>query len=338
MSHDHAHDTDTYYLDQLCMIGITGAFAGICLTLYFFNTEMLGVLLQEQFHIYILLVGIALTFMVLVRAVVLWQVAGQKAPSHNHEHEHENCGHDHDHGHHHHDHDHNCHHHNHDHAESASQPVAVATMALPMVDHSHDDHDHSWAPWRYVILLVPLMLYLLGLPTRALPLTTDNAIDVSQETAQLSRLVGGGTTPLAQAAFAGAMTLQGDDAADLSPAVPIEFKQLEQLAFDPNLRRAYDQKKVQVVGQYVPYPNSDRAFSLSRLRIQCCAADAVQINVPILCRESVKGFSKEDWVRVTGRIEFREQQGRPGIYRTVLVAGNKGNIAPTNKDPRPYIQ
>ena len=43
--HDHAHDTDTYYLDQLCMIGLTGAFAGICLTMYFLNRQMLTLLL-----------------------------------------------------------------------------------------------------------------------------------------------------------------------------------------------------------------------------------------------------------------------------------------------------
>jgi hypothetical protein len=321
MSHDHchAHDTDTYYLDQLCMIGITGAFAGICLTLYFFNTEMLSVLLQEQFHIYILLVGIALAFMVVVRAAVLWKAAGEKSASlhhdehqHDHEHHHENCCHGHDHVHHHH-HDHDC---DHDHGEGETAAVAVATTTLPMAAHSHDDHDHSWAPWRYVILLVPLMLFLLGLPTRALPLSAENSIDVNQEMPQLN----------------------GDDGTDASPAVPIDFKQLEQLAFDPGLRQAYNQKKVQVVGQYVPHPNSDKVFNLSRLRIQCCAADAVQINVPIICRESVTGFNREDWVRVSGRIEFLEDKRRPGTYTTVLVAANKASIAPTNKDPRPYIQ
>jgi uncharacterized membrane protein YcgQ (UPF0703/DUF1980 family) len=133
------------------------------------------------------------------------------------------------------------------------------------------------------------------------------------------------------------MTLQGDDALDREAGVPIDFRQLEQLAYEPNLRSAYNNKKVQVVGQFVPYPNTDRFFNLSRLRIQCCGADAVQINVPVLCRESVKGFNKEDWVRVTGRIEFREQTGRAGVYRTVLVVGRMANVSATSPDPKPYI-
>ena len=26
-------------------------------------------------------------------------------------------------------------------------------------DHGHGDHDHDWAPWRYVLLLVPIILF-----------------------------------------------------------------------------------------------------------------------------------------------------------------------------------
>src|SRR5438445_166391 len=31
-------------------------------------------------------------------------------------------------------------------------------------DHDEADHDHGWAPWRYVVVLVPIILFLLGLP------------------------------------------------------------------------------------------------------------------------------------------------------------------------------
>jgi len=337
--HDHIHDTDTYYLDQLCMIGITAAFAGICLTLYFFNRPMLALLLQDYFHVYILVVGFALSFIVLVRAALLWKAAGGTPAAHAHHHDH-GAG-----DHHHHDH---C---EHDHATPAATP-------LPMVPHGHDhDHDHSWAPWRYVVLLVPIMLFLLGLPVKAIPLTAGSEMDVTHEATlltrlvgvgtaalpafsqegavavMLTRLVGVGTAALPQAALAGAMTLQGND----EPAVWIDFKQLEQLAFYPHLRKAYENKNVQVAGQFVPYPNTDRAFNLSRLRIQCCGADAVQLNIPVDCRVGVKGFNKEDWIRVTGRIEFREYRDRPGVYRTVLVVNRRADVVATNPDPRPYI-
>jgi hypothetical protein len=336
-NHDHSHDTDTYYLDQLCMIGITAAFAGICLTLYYFNTPMLGLLLQDQFHIYIAIVGFALLFVVLVRATVLWKAAGASEGAHAHHH---GCCHD-EHEHHEHaEHEHH-EHAGHDHHEGCGHDHATATAtALPMAapDHHHDhDHDHGWAPWRYVVLLVPLMLFLLGLPSRAVPLTPGDVVDVSNEAAQLAQIVAAGTTPFAQAELAGAMLLQGEEGFDLDSPVPIDFKQLEQLAFEDSLRKSWNQKKVQVSGQFVPYPGTDRVFNLSRLRIQCCGADAVQLNIPVVCRESLKGFNREDWVRVTGRIEFREQPGRPGIFKTVLVVGRRANVMGTDADPRPYI-
>src|SRR5262249_54261500 len=52
------------------------------------------------------------------------------------------AGHDHDHGH--------GHGHSHAHGHSHS--------------HAHGDgHDHGWAPWRYVVLLLPVVLYFLVL-------------------------------------------------------------------------------------------------------------------------------------------------------------------------------
>src|SRR5436305_831344 len=33
-------------------------------------------------------------------------------------------------------------------------------------DHDASDHDYGWAPLRYVLLLVPIILFLLGLPNK----------------------------------------------------------------------------------------------------------------------------------------------------------------------------
>src|SRR5271168_3347414 len=114
--HDHVHDTDTYYLDQLCMIGITGAFAGICLALYFLNQQMLGILLKPEFFPLVLASGSVLLLVVLLRAAVLWREVGQKQTAHAHQH-HDHAGHDHSHDHHNHDHSHGgCgHDHHHEH-------------------------------------------------------------------------------------------------------------------------------------------------------------------------------------------------------------------------------
>ena len=37
MAHHHDHEDDTYFVDQLCMVGLSGAFGVICLCLYFWG-------------------------------------------------------------------------------------------------------------------------------------------------------------------------------------------------------------------------------------------------------------------------------------------------------------
>ena len=226
-AHDHAHETDTYYLDQLCMIGLTGAFAGICLTMYFLNREMLKILLKEEFFPFILGAGIVLLVVTLTRAAVLWREAGKRPAAHAHHHDHDHGhGHGHDHGHHHdhgeacgHEHDHHegC---DHDHEHGPHYEHGRATGVAPdhHHDHSHgegDDHDHGWAPWRYVILLIPLMLYLLGLPSKALPLNEAAAVDVSKDAAKAATVVAVGPPAFNQAPFAAVMLL--DAVSDVAP-------------------------------------------------------------------------------------------------------------------------
>jgi hypothetical protein len=298
---------------------------------------------------------------------------------------------------------------------------------LPIVApvHNHDhDHDHGWAPWRYVVLLVPLMLYLLGLPSKALPLGDAGAVDVTKEAMLYSSLVALGPAPLNQAVMASVvmadmntvdlvapvyidgkltaidelkpgmkvagvlkidkqvvgnkgvakvnasanellvsqeftslgvikavdarektLTVVAQDNGkevvliyDLEAPQWISFKDLEKKAFTQKDRDEYKGKKVQVIGQFAPIGNSDRWFSVARLRIQCCGADAVQLNVPVLCKEGLKAFKRDEWVRVTGRVEFREMPGRPGIFQTVLVVNRAANIVPTQPDPEPYVR
>src|SRR5437588_7736862 len=97
---DHHHDGDTYYLDQICMIGICGAFGAICLAMYLSNalsgegsTPMLAIVLAPQFHGFVLGSGITLLLFAMIRCVTLWRQAGR--PTHTHDHDHADCGHEH---------------------------------------------------------------------------------------------------------------------------------------------------------------------------------------------------------------------------------------------------
>src|SRR5262249_38041694 len=146
---------NTYYIDQLCTIGVCGALGGAAIMMYY--QKMLG-FLNELFHPWVLGGGIALVVLVLIRAVTLWFSVGRSGGQHTHHHH----GHDHDHTH---SHDH-CHehgdcdeheHHDHHGHEHASHEHAHSIAS----DHGHE---HGWSPWRYAVLLLPVVLYLLNMP------------------------------------------------------------------------------------------------------------------------------------------------------------------------------
>jgi uncharacterized membrane protein YraQ (UPF0718 family) len=138
-SHAHTDERSSYYLDQLFMIGVCGAIAGVTIMLW--QSGLLANILHAKFHIWVALGGVSLLAIVFIRAVSVWRSVDEQAETEPHEHEAE-CSHDHGH-----DHDHG---HSHSHAHSHA--------------HSHGDgHEHGWAPWRYIVLLLPVLLYFLVL-------------------------------------------------------------------------------------------------------------------------------------------------------------------------------
>lgn len=89
-------------------------------------------------------------------------------------------------------------------------------------------------------------------------------------------------------------------------------------------------------GQYVPNKaGSDRVFFLGRFRINCCRMDAVQLNVPIISSVSIKNIRADDWIEVTGEIQYR--QDAKGVYHTQLMVHHKDDVAPCAAEADPYI-
>jgi hypothetical protein len=280
----HHHDDDTYYLDQLCLTGICAAFGGVCLAMYYWQPEMLNLLLAPQFHPFVMLSGVGLLVLVAVRSVSLWREVGARSAAaghthHHHDHEHHHH-HDHDHGH---DHDHaHCghdHDHAHEHHTAAGEPH-VHTLT-PGVDRAHghgpgedqdDGHMHSWAPWRYVVLLVPIMLFLLGLPARGL---NANAVevDMTQEAITWGRVLALGPAPLQQTVALVALTtdytvkeativLEGGKQgtiSDLKPGTPVVVKRIT--------NRNYLEPAVQEVLAGEAHVNAAKAASTDPLTV-----------------------------------------------------------------------
>jgi hypothetical protein len=307
--HEHGQDTDTYFLDQLCLIALSGAFAGVCLTLYFWQPQMLELMLAQPFHKFVLWSGIALAVLVVIRAVALWQEAGQQWNRHDHAYGHEHVL-EHAHSHHHHDHAHE-----HDHV------------------HADCGHDHGWAPWRYVVLLLPIMLYLVGLPSKLPPVqgsTVAVALDLNEEAQAYAAMVGLGAAPLEQASLVAAALIE-----DINP---ISFKELEASGYEPVNREYWKGKTVQVLGLFSPDFNKNGFFNLRRYRMQCCAADKIAVDIPMFCKESLNSIPPGEWVLVTGRVAYREIPRGSGRFIGGLQVPRLRNIQKSDPDPRPYIQ
>jgi hypothetical protein len=131
MAHHHDHHDDTYYLDQLCLVALSAAFGGVCLTLYFWQTNMLNLMLGKQFHNFVGASGVVLVVLAVVRAASLWIAVGKTTASCCDAHHH----HDHDHGHDHHVHEagHPHHHHDHGRARSINTRTIIITIIITVM-------------------------------------------------------------------------------------------------------------------------------------------------------------------------------------------------------------
>ena len=319
MAHDHHHgDPGAFFREQLVTIGVCGAFALVTLSLCFsvaapFEIRFGGVLnnmLAPKFHIWVLLGGATLLAMVVINAVAVWFSAGEAKAvpvdghGHDHDHDHGHC--DHDHGH------ENSHGHGHDHHHAPTAPPHDH-------DHAHDGHDHGWAPWRYAVLLLPVAIYFV-VPLDALNSSSAAAIEVETPTK--------------------AVADKGED-------LGVTFVQLQMAAMYPENRQFYEGKTVRLTGRYVG--DGDSRFTLMRYKINCCAADAIPLDAVIMLDPDAKSKEKLDvdklrnqWVQVTGRVQFVQRKDRPGEYATALILspteerplGELVKIVPP--DPNPY--
>ncbi len=305
MAHDHDHSGESYYLDQLCTIGICAAIGLVMFLLWYWNALYY---LKSTFAVFVMLGGSALMILAAIRGVALWITVGrdkkkaaalhqhhhQHGHDHHHDHDHAHC-HDHDHGHEHH------HHHDHDTAAITEKPAtATGISSAPFGtahQHSHHDHhhehghggeshfdeghDHGWAPWRYAVLVLPVVLFLLDVPPRS----------------------------------------TSEDLAD--DGIPyLSYAKVEQAAKDPQARIDFKGKRTHLRGWFSAPTTADpqhiTEFKLIRFRINCCAIDAVPVNLVVRVRPGDNVSAEEyqgKWVDLTGQLDFEQNLDN---YVTVL--------------------
>ncbi len=312
MVHSHAHE-ENYFLDQLCSVAICGGLALVAVLLY--TSGMIDAILVEAFRIPVLVAGSILGALVAVRAITLWREAGavsahQKHHGHGHDHghHHHNHGHAHSHDHDHehsHDHDHS-HEHSHDHDHAHSHDHNYAHSHSHGHDHGHD-HDHGWSPGRYALLLLPIVLFFMGLPNKGF------------SAAGLQRILG----------TQNALAEGGADLIAKKDTIILGFSELNEAALRARTRNYFEGRITTLSGQYQPL--GDKEFTLFRLKMTCCAADTIPLKVRILSPENVNTrFQLGDWVEATGQIQFR--QATNGSYVTVLVLESGEDVRAT--EPR----
>jgi hypothetical protein len=307
MAHDHSHDDPkTYYVEQLCTIGIAGALGGIAFMLW---QRGLLYFIAPKVRPWVLGGGVALLVLVAMRAVVVWFQAG-RAPAADHDHDHE---HDHAHG-------EACDHHHHDAIQAGTSLTAVSAHSHGAAcghdhdhdhdhghdhTHNHDDdgHTHGWAPWRYVILLLPVVLYFLDLPNESMAGGDDR---------DAVRQVGN-------------IDLQGMGGANPEKAVEVSFTELQHAPMTPDSRKAYEGKRVRIKGECLPV--NDQTFTLVRYKMNCCAKDAIPLKAIIWVDRRSDDTQEKNrlhpealrrhWVEVEGQLHFQPQPD--GTWMTVVV-------------------
>jgi hypothetical protein len=205
--------------------------------------------------------------------------AGAVGHDHSHDHSHEH-GHDHSHGH----------------------------------DHGHD-HSHGLAPWRFALLLLPVVLFILGLPAVG-GMNTSNVKDMS-----------GGVDDVRKA---------GEKGNNFT----IGFGTLEIASRNPATRDAIAGTTVQLKGQYKG-DNPER-FTLVRYKINCCAADAIPLKAVIMVDPEKSGKFRVDpakyngkWVQVTGQLQF-STRGKNEIVPVILLESEE-MVKEIPPDNNPYV-
>jgi len=341
-THEHTHDPhthgaeeDSYIIDQLCTVALSAAFGGVCLAMYYWKTDMLTRLLGPQFHMFVLISGFTLVGLALLRAFSLWKEAG--ASKHTHSHEHHDHAHDHDE--HHHEHGEACQHdHGHDHEHAHGHEPGHAHHHHHH-DHGPEDHDHGWVPARYVVLLIPVILFMLGLPNKGPKAVAQDSTftkdQLKREACEAVGLLSPSSLGWSQLVYIGYLSqdqaqgnVQDFDFRNLLPAVAAAAT-----SPDPNVRDQWKNKTIRVIGMYSPSRGSDREFRLVRFKLTCCVADAIPLDLPIVCRESIRNIKDNSWVRVTGRVEFRK---RLDTIVPIIVVPESKNVEPWVEDLNPY--
>ena len=106
----------------------------------------------------------------------------------------------------------------------------------------------------------------------------------------------------------------------------LRFKELTEAAAIGSRQEAYEGDIGVIRGQFVPLKGSDRSFTLFRVNMTCCAADAVFLEIRIVAPDAIQGIQPNQWVQVEGLISF--QKNEKGKLIPVITLKSNDDIDP----------
>jgi hypothetical protein len=128
--------------------------------------------------------------------------------------------------------------------------------------------------------------------------------------------------------------LQQVDSRGGGKVIDLAFKELSNAALIPDARAALEGQTGRLKGMYSPL-GSDKEFTLFRVKMTCCAADAIPLEVRIISPENITRIKDKQWVQVEGQIQFRKLAGKDK-YLPVLQLASADNVKKI--DPLPEYE
>ena len=187
----------------------------------------------------------------------------------------------------------------------------------------------SWAPWRYVVLLAPILLFMLGWPQNLQSAAKTYVLEPRRQAEIAATLLAMGPPSLPQL---GLLPMAGDKL----KIVTVDLVTLRNAAQDPDLRRAWEGVTVQIRGEFRSNQVSKQTFHVWRLRFHRLRNGDDSVLIPVVAGEDID--HAHGWVSVVGRVDFRN--GGRGV-ETVLRIRGREDVVPTSRDvaeANPYVR
>lgn len=292
---------------------------------YFFFSGRVDSYLTETFRMWVPIAGGGMIVLGLLNLIFINRNTGACAHDHHHG-DHSHCDHDHDHGHH--DHDHSDCDHDHKHDETCDHG-----------HHHHDEHDHhhehedataSSLAFALVVLLVPVLTAAKYSPDSFSGGYTKKWLEIEDDMRKLrqrkmaeSQQIASGENPYSDPNGTGEGTedSEGGEAwgeftlDDLKKMVPqtskgdflLDVPQIYYTAGDQELMAVMEGISVETVAQVIEDTvdeSSENRLRAYRLMIDCCAADARPVSIPIDFTEALPEYEEMGWYKLIGRLHF----------------------------------